>query len=193
MSLSNLCVEQHERERTGLRKLLLLGLLGSVGLHAIAFGIGAFGLWQRLADAEPPAIELLVMEPPPEPEEPEPDTAPAELSDETNDPAPAAAAANQDVAAAAPAPPPPAEIVEPEPIPETAVESELTEPEESEEEETETTEDPEEPPEQVAAVPNELDASQLERLRNFFDRTRGTDPDATATDGAASDGTDESP
>ncbi|MBE9114206.1 energy transducer TonB, partial [Nodosilinea sp. LEGE 07298] len=39
MSLSNLCFEQHEQDQARLRKLLLWGLLGSVGVHAIAFGL----------------------------------------------------------------------------------------------------------------------------------------------------------
>ncbi|MGD1860672.1 MAG: TonB family protein [Leptolyngbyaceae cyanobacterium] len=209
MSLSNLCVEQHKRERTGLQKLLLLGLLGSVGMHAIAFGLGTFGVWQRLTDADSPVIELLVVEPPSEPVEQPADTASATLSNATNDPAPAAAAAGSEVAAAAPVPPPPAEIVEPEPVPEpepepepeplpeTEIESELSEPEKSEEtpeeeqteEEEQTTEEEEETVEPIAAVPNDLDASQLDRLRSFFDRIGGTNPNAAATGGINSTST----
>jgi TonB family protein len=211
MSLSNLCVEQHEREQAGLRKLLLLGLLGSVGVHAVVFGLSSLGIWQRTAEAEQSPIELLVMEPP-EPVEEEsieelPEDAPAELSSATNNPAPAAPAAN--IESAAPPPPQPAELVEPgpqpepepepEPIPETVVESELTEPEESEveepaeepedsEEEEETAE--EEDSEEIIAANNELDESQLERLRNFFERTRGSDPDATSPGEATTAGTD---
>ncbi|MEM6836677.1 MAG: TonB family protein [Cyanobacteria bacterium P01_C01_bin.120] len=224
MSLSNLCVEQHKRERTGLQKLLLLGLLGSVGMHAIAFGLGTFGVWQRLTDADSPVIELLVVEPPSEPVEQPADTASATLSNATNDPAPAAAAAGSEVAAAAPVPPPPAEIVEPEPVPEpepepepeplpeTEIESELSEPEKSEEtpeeeqtaeEEEQTAEETEETAEPIAAVPNDLDASQLDRLRSFFDRIGGTNPNAAATgginststspNGASTDGTENAP
>jgi TonB family protein len=218
MSLSKLCVEQHEREQAGLRKLLLLGLLGSVGMHAIAFGLSSLGIWQRTAQAELSPIELLVMEPPPEAIEEQPEVPPAEVSSETNNPAPAAMAQANPETAAAPAPPPPAELIEPEPQPEpepepepiaeTEVESELTEPEETGEpeepeeedpeettdaveEEEETTEAEEEPSEEVAVAPPELTESQLERLRNSFEGTaQEADPDATSTEAAATEGTE---
>lgn len=189
MSLSDLCDQQHEHEQSRLQKLLMLGLIGSVGLHAITFGLSSLGLWQRSAQAELSPIELLVMEPPPEPLEEQPDIAPAEVSREVNNPAPAALA---NPAVAEVAPPQPAELVEPEPIPETAVESELTEPEETEveseltePEEIAVTEDEEEDEKEleaaIVATNNEIDPSQLERLRNFFDRPAGTDPEGTET------------
>ena len=203
MSLSDFCNEQHEREQTGLRKLLLLGLVGSVGTHVMLFGMMAW-LGQRTAQAEPSPIELLVMEPQPEPiPEETAEMAPAEVGQQTNNPAPAAPAS----VAAAPTPPPPAELVEPEPVvpdePTTEVESDLTVPEEPEEteeepeEEEETAESPEEPEEEleVATLP-EIDTSQFERLRqslqSYFEGNEaesatnegstGTDPTAPAVD-----------
>ncbi|NEQ42333.1 MAG: TonB family protein [Leptolyngbya sp. SIOISBB] len=173
MSLSDFCNQQHEHEQSRLRKLLMLGLVGSVGLHAIAFGLSSLGLWQRSAQAELSPIELLVMEPPPEPLEEQPEIAPAEVSREVNNPAPAALASPEVTEVA---PPQPAELVEPEPIPETEVESALTEPEETEAAEEEEEEKLEEA---IVATNNEIDPSQLDRLRNFFDRPVGIDPDGT--------------
>ncbi len=202
MSLSDFCDKQHEQEQKGLRKLLLLGLAGSVGTHVVLFGMLGW-LGQRTAQAEPSPIELLVMEPQQEviPEEIT-EMAPAEVGQQTNNPAPAAPAS----VAAAPAPPPPAELVEPEPIPEepvTEAESDLTVPEEPEEteeepeEEAETAESTEEPEEdlEVATLPD-IDTTQFERLRqslqNYFDGevlespanegSTGTDPNAPAAD-----------
>ncbi|MEL6401372.1 MAG: TonB family protein [Cyanobacteria bacterium J06626_4] len=202
MSLSDFCDEQHEQEQKGLRKLLLLGLAGSVGTHVMLFGMITW-LGQRTAQAEPSPIELLVMEPQQEviPEETT-EVAPAEVGQQTNNPAPAAPAS----VAAAPPPPAPAELVEPEPIPDepaTEVESDLTVPEEPEEteeepeEEEESAESPEEPEEEleVATLP-EIDTTQFERLRqslqDYFDGealespnnegSTGTDPNAPAAD-----------
>jgi hypothetical protein len=61
MSLSKICVEQHEREQAGLRKVLLWGIVGSVGVHAIGFGLSSWGIWHRTDQAELSPIELLVM------------------------------------------------------------------------------------------------------------------------------------
>ena len=41
MSLSDLCNQEHEREQSRLRKLLALGLVGSVGIHVTGSVIGA--------------------------------------------------------------------------------------------------------------------------------------------------------
>ncbi|MEM8544514.1 MAG: hypothetical protein AAGF66_11080, partial [Cyanobacteria bacterium P01_H01_bin.119] len=179
MSLSELCVEQYEREQSGLRKLLMLGLVGSVGVHVVAFGVGTLGLWQRNADAEMTPIELLVMEPPPEPiEEPEEipeeiveEPTPAELSAQANDPAPAAPEAAP-VAAA----PEPAQLIEPEPeppepeaLPDTEAESELEEPEDPESSDAEDEEDEEE--QEIATAPEESDLDSVRRLLQEFGNT----------------------
>jgi outer membrane biosynthesis protein TonB len=183
MSLSQFCVEQHEQEQARLRRLLLFGLLGSIGMHAIAFGLSSLGIGQRNAQAELSPIELLVMAPPPEIEEP-PEVDPAELSNETRNPAPNARAHTNPESVAAP-PPQPAELFQPEPqpIPETNIESQLTEPE--------NTEEPEATSEAITATTDELDAPQIEPLRDFFERAPETDPDATSTDKATATGTDE--
>lgn len=152
-------------------------------MHAIAFGLSSLGIGQRTAQAELSPIELLVMAPPPEIEEP-PEVDPAELSNETRNPAPNAIAHTNPESVAAP-PPQPAELFQPEPqpIPETNIESQLTEPE--------NTEEPEATSEAITATTDELDASQIEPLRDFFERAPETDPDATSTDKATATGTDE--
>ncbi|ERN43021.1 TonB family C-terminal domain protein [Rubidibacter lacunae KORDI 51-2] len=198
MSLSRFCTEQHEREQAGLQKLLLLGFLGSVGMHAIAFGLSSLGIWQRTAQAELSPIELLVIEPPPAAIAEQREVTLAEMSSATNNPAPAAIARANPETTAAPAPPPPTEFVEPEPepepIPETEFESELTElgePVENAdafEEEPETTE--EESAEELAAPPP-LTESQLERLRNFYGGTAAeADPDAASAETTTTESTD---
>jgi TonB family protein len=205
MSLSNLCFEQHECDQTRLQKLLLWGLLGSMGGHAVAFGLSHLNLWPQASEAKLSPIELIVMEPSTKPVE-EPDVLdpvePAKLSTETNDPAPAPAAPATPskaavVAALRPEPiavpevvePEPSEVVEPEPIPETEVESEVEVPEEAEEELEEDTPEAQLPPEEVEeteaeAEPTESDlatapedSSQLDRLRDFFQRQREGEAD----------------
>ena len=188
MSLSNLCFEQHERDQARLRKLLLWGLLGSVGMHVVAFGLSYLNLWPKAHEAELSPIELIVMEPPTDPvEEPEEQlpVEPAELSTETNAPTPApvaqAPATRAAVVTAPPptpvAPPEPVDVVEPEPIPETEVESELEVPEDPEvepepipetevESELEVPEDPEVEPEAEAPEaqlpPEEIEDTEAE-------------------------------
>ena len=216
MSLSNLCFEQHERDRARLRKLLLYGLVGSVGVHAVAFGLSHLNLWPKANESKLSPIELIVMEPPTEPvEEPEvlDPIEPAELSTETHTPAPAApppTAKAAVVTAPRPAPTAPPDIaepeipeaVEPEPIPETEVESELEVTEEVEEEPEEEAPETQLPPEEVESVPEAEadsadsdvttapeDSSQLDRLRDFFQRQQeaGSDDGEIATE-APSDG-----
>ncbi|MBD1918256.1 MULTISPECIES: energy transducer TonB [Cyanophyceae] len=181
MSLSNLCFEQHQQDQVKLRKLLLWGLLGSVGVHAIALGLSQTNLWQDADEANVLPIELIVTEPlveTPEPEVLDP-TQPAELSTETNAPAapaptapapsPKAAVvtAPRPVAIAEPQIPEPAEPeptepepVEPEPQAETEVESALEVPEEEDVPKDEEEETPEAglPPETVEPEETTADA-----------------------------------
>ncbi|WP_008311756.1 energy transducer TonB [Leptolyngbya sp. PCC 6406] len=205
MSLSTLCFEQHEQDQARLQKLLVWGLLGSVGVHAIAFGLSHLNLRPNTEEAELALIELIVTEPlAPAP------TQPADLSTETHDPAPAPA--TRAPATQAPAPkaavvtaPQPVEVaksevaeaVEPE-LAETEAESDLEVPEEVPEEQEEETAESALPPEAVeteaeiaeaeeeptapdlAAVPE--DASQFDRLRDFFRRRRDADRGAVATE-----------
>lgn len=158
-------------------------------MHAIAFGLSSLGIGQRTAQAELSPIELLVMAPPPQEIEEPPEANPAELSHETYNPAPTAMARANPQPVAAPSPQP-AELFQPEPqpIPETNVESQLTEPEKTEEPE----DTPEDTSEEIAAATDELDASQIESLRDFFERPPTTVPDTTSTDEAATTGTGES-
>lgn len=154
MSLSNLCIEQHERDQTRLRRLLMLGLLGSVGLHAIAFGLSQLGIWRRPNfDIEAP-IEIIVMEPPAEiVEEPEP----AQLSTETNSPPPPAdPRVNEPQPPAAPAEPEPLDPLEP--LEDTQVESQLTLPE----------------------APTPPDPDRLNNLREYLQRGQQNNPPAPA-------------
>jgi hypothetical protein len=63
MSLSELCREQQLKEQRRLQKLLVLGVLGSIGVHGVAFGLSRLGLWQQPPAADLSAIELIVIEP----------------------------------------------------------------------------------------------------------------------------------
>ena len=89
MSLSEVCAQQHDREQAALRKVILWGLLGSVGVHLVAFALSYLGIWQRPVTAEITPLEIIVAEPTdpvlpePSPEEP---LEPAELGSETFDP-----------------------------------------------------------------------------------------------------------
>ena len=131
MSLSDLCIEQHERERSRLRKILATAVLGSVGIHAIVFGLSRSGLWQHSAEAELIPIELIVTEPLTEASEVEPEPIePADLGAATSDFAAGAAIAAPARAAIVAAPVPSAAEVsrssaaaEPEPEPEPAADS----------------------------------------------------------------------
>lgn len=206
MSLSKLCVEQHEREQVNLRKLLLFGLLGSVSLHAIGFSLSFLDIWQRTSQPELSPIELIVTEPPLAPMAEPPEVAPAELSRATNDPASAAMAqANPATVVAADAPAQPAELVKPEPepeaIPETAVEAELTESEKTEQPEATEADAPEvedseevqenanapaaEAPPEELATPTEFTDSQLERLRRLLQRSAGAASTGTTIEKSA--------
>ena len=196
MSLCEWCVEQHEREQARWRKLVMVGLAGSVGLHAIALVVSQLGLWPRSAEAEIAPIEIIVTEPTePEPVE-TPEPLPATVAEATQDPAPAAPPPLAQAAVVTPAPPvetvPPVEDpLEPE---DTSLESELDVPdvEELEEEEespvaeaeTEVTEEDTE--ETLVAAET---ADRFEALRNLFrdraaasgDATTDAPPEATTT------------
>ena len=198
MSLSEICVQQHEHEQKKLKKLLLWGLLGSLGAHGIALSLSQFNLWQAATDELTP-IELNVTEPLTEaiPDEPEvlPDpTQPAELSTQTNDPAAATASAPPRAAVVAPPAPvsPPVEPVapySPEPVEDTQAESALEEPQPTAEEaltpsETEIEEVAEEisdevEPETVATN------SQSESLRDLLQRLRDSQSDSGTGTAAA--------
>ena len=181
MSLSNLCFEQHERDQAKLRKLLLWGLLGSVGVHVVGFGLSYLNLFPKANDAKLSPIELIVMEPPADPvEDPEeqPPVEPTELNTATHDSAPAPAVQEPSPRAAVVAAPQPApvvppepvdvvepqtpEAVEPEPIPATEVESELEVPEETEEEPEEETPEAQLPPEEIEETEAEADPTELD-------------------------------
>ncbi|NMF84548.1 TonB family protein [Nodosilinea sp. P-1105] len=190
MSLSDICGQQHQQEQQKLRKILLWGLLGSVGVHAIGFSLSQFSFWQAATEELSP-IELIVTEAiPDDPEtlvEPE---QPTELSTETNDPAPPAASAPPRPAAVVAPPtlaPPPVESVTPDsPEPDTQAESDLEEAVAAEDVDEESPEGAEqEAPEVVEEAPEavdldaiaaELDApqveSQTERLRDLLQRLR---------------------
>ncbi|MBD0269442.1 MAG: hypothetical protein ICV77_14260, partial [Cyanobacteria bacterium Co-bin8] len=124
MSLSQFCAQQHDREQALLRRVLLWGVVGSLGVHAIALALSQLNIWQRPVEAEIAPIELIVIEPPPadlaeETVEVEPPTPiePAELSTEMVNPAPAAVSAAPPAAVFSPAPaapPPSADLPEPE-------------------------------------------------------------------------------
>ncbi|MBW4651571.1 MAG: TonB family protein [Kaiparowitsia implicata GSE-PSE-MK54-09C] len=210
MSLSEICVQQHEHEQKKLKRLLLWGLVGSLGAHGIALSLSQFNVWQAATDEVSP-IELIVTDSPTEPLPDDlevlPDPAqPAELSTQTNDPAAATASAPPRAAVVAPPAPvaPPVEPIapdSPEPLENTQAESALEEPQPNVEEEAPTSEaeaaevaedlpdDVEEDvePEAVATEPTE---SQFERLRNLQQQLResradrGTSTTAAPTESA---------
>lgn len=190
MSLSNLCFEQHEQDQVRLRKLLLWGLLGSVGVHAIALGLSQLNLWPNADETDVLPIELIVTEPPvetPETEVPDP-TQPAELSTEINDPAPAAQAPSP--RAAVVTAPQPVSVVEPD-APETATPELLTET--AVESALEVPED-EAPPAEPEAEPTEPDLatapenpSQFDRLRDLLRRRREGEAVTEAAAGGSPD------
>lgn len=161
MSLSEVCVQQHQHEQNNLKRLLLWGLLASLGAHGIALTLGRFDLWQEPPEQLTP-IELIVAQPPskPEPDAPQP----AELSTQTNDPAAATASAPPraaQVAAAAIVTPPaePRAPVHPQPVAETQVESAFEEHQPAVEPDAEATE--------------ATDASS-ETMRDLLQRLRGS-------------------
>jgi TonB family protein len=99
MSLSEICVQQHQREQGRLKRLLMWALLGSLGVHGIALGLSRFRLWPDPPEQLEP-IELIVAEPVARPR-PEP-TEPAQLATQTRDPAAAPASAPAAAAVMAP-------------------------------------------------------------------------------------------
>lgn len=176
MSLSEICVQQHQHEQSKLKRLLLWGLFGSVVAHGIALGLSQFKLWQDPPDELAP-IELIVAEPQTKPLPDPPD--PAQLSTQTNDPAAAAASAPPRAAVVAPSPtmsPPvqPVALDTPEPLTDTQAESAFEEPQ--------ATLDPD-------AMVTEPTAAQSDSLRDLFQRLResqagsGATPSATAGSG----------
>ncbi|MBF2035510.1 MAG: TonB family protein [Leptolyngbyaceae cyanobacterium T60_A2020_046] len=185
MSLCEWCVEQHEREQARWRKLVIVGLAGSVGLHTIALVVSQLGLWPRSAEAEIALIEIIVTEPTePEPVE-TPEPPPATVAEATQDPAPAAPPPLAQAAVVTPAPPvetvPPIEDpLEPE---DTSLESELDVPnvEEIEEEESPVaeaeTEVTEEDTEETLVAAETAD--RFEALRNLFRDRAAASGDAT--------------
>ena len=194
MSLSNLCFKQHEQNQARLKQLLLWGLLGSVGVHAIALGLSQFNFGQVATDEITP-IELIVTDSLTEPLSAEPEvlpdpTQPAELSTQTNDPAVTTASAPPRAAVVAPpapvtSPVEPVAVDIPAPLEDTQTESALEElrptaedePTLGEEEPTETAEEILEKlePEAVATEPSD---SQAERLRDLLQRLRDSQADA---------------
>jgi TonB family protein len=72
MSVSDLYSNQYERERRRLRKVLTIGVLSSVGLHGVAFGLLRFGMEQPPPQADLVPIELMVVEPSAAPKTKEP-------------------------------------------------------------------------------------------------------------------------
>ncbi|NJL48064.1 MAG: hypothetical protein HC929_11970 [Leptolyngbyaceae cyanobacterium SM2_5_2] len=210
MSLSEICVQQHEHEQKKLKRLLLWGLLGSLSAHGIALGLSQFDLWQATNDELMP-IELIVAEPlteaiPDQPEVLPNSTRPAKLSTQVNDPAAATASAPPRAAVVAP-PATVTPLVEsvapdsPEPGEDTQAESALEDPQPAVEEEptpSEEAEAAEEPPDDVEpeAVATESTESQSESLRDLLQRLRdsqaeaGTGTAAVPTESAtAGDGT----
>ncbi|TVP65013.1 MAG: TonB family protein [Leptolyngbya sp. LCM1.Bin17] len=195
MSLSDICRQQHQQEQQKLRKILLWGLLGSLGVHGLALSLSQFNLWQTAIDELSP-IELIITEAIPEQPEVLPDPEPpTELSTQTHAPAPAAASAPPRPAAVV-APPtpaqPPVESVTPDtPEPDTQAESDLEEsvvdaesPDVAEEEASEVAE---ETPEEldldaIAAELNEAPAEpQAERLRDLLQRLREAQEQGNST------------
>ncbi|MGF1570202.1 MAG: TonB family protein [Nodosilinea sp.] len=175
MSLSESCVQQYQQEQSKRRKILLWGVLGSVGVHGVALTLAQYDLWPWLAQAEEVVpIELIVTEPSPEIP---PETPPTELSTETNDPAPASVATRSAVA-----PPPVAQPVEaipeapvdiPDPIEPTAAESALEEPKVTETPDPEAEETPE-------AVATESEETQVDSLQDYLQRLREIQTEAAA-------------
>ncbi|MBD1874930.1 TonB family protein [Nodosilinea sp. FACHB-131] len=213
MSLSEICSQQHQHEQQKLRKILLWGILGSVGVHGVGLGLSQLDFWQRLAADDIEPIELVVVEPLPDTPEAIPDpNLPAEISTEVNDSAPGGGAGGNFTAAQVTAPPaparvaPPVERVESEPEPErntqadSVVEEPETEPEISETEEPETEpeiseEEPETEPEtsetedlEQEALTAESTESQAENLRDFLQRLRDAQAQTAADSAAAGDG-----
>lgn len=204
MSLSEICIQQHEHDQKKLKRLLLWGLLGSLGAHGVGLSLSQFNLGQAATDELTP-IELIVTDSlaEPLPDEPEvlPDpTQPAELSTQTNDPAAAPASAPPRaavVAPPAPVTPPVAPIApdRPEPVEDTQAESALEEPQPTVEEEpipsdaeaAEAAEAAEEVPEEVEpeTVATEPTESQSERLRDLLQRLRDSQADAGTSTAAA--------
>ncbi|HEY9735569.1 MAG TPA: energy transducer TonB, partial [Trichocoleus sp.] len=194
MGLSQFCAQQQDREQLLLRRVLLWGVAGSIGVHAIALALGQLDIWRRPVQNAIAPIEVIVSEPsleePIEQVEPPVPIEPAELSTETNSGGAITAAPAAQLAAAPPAP----SIPETEPVPEaetpeaetpeaepedeldTQAESDLEEPQEtlqSEEETPEETEEPEPEPEEEPAMAAAPDTeSQAERLRDFLQRLR---------------------
>lgn len=176
MSLSEICVQQHQHEQSKLKLLLLWGLFGSVAAHGIALGLSQVKLWQDPADELEP-IELIVAEPQtrPVPDPPEP----VKLSTQTNDPVAAAASAPPPAAVTTPSttmspPVQPVALESPEPLTDTQAESAIEEPQ--------GTVDPD-------AMVTEPAAAQSGSLRDLFQRLResqagsGSSPSATAGGG----------
>ncbi len=58
MSLSEICAQRHEQEQKQLKRLLLWGLLGSLGVHGVALSLSQFKPWQGVTDDLIP-IELI--------------------------------------------------------------------------------------------------------------------------------------
>lgn len=205
MSLSEICSQQHQHEQQKLRKILLWGLLGSVGVHGVGFSLSQLNFWQRLAADDIVPIELVVVEP----DTPEalPDPAlPAELGTEVNDSAPGGGDGNFTAAriTAPPAPvAPPVERVaaEPEPVRNTQADSvveepkaepEISEPEDpeiSEIEDLETGPETSEPEDlEQEALTAESTESQAGNLRDFLQRLRDAQAQTAADPTAAGDG-----
>ncbi|NCJ08427.1 TonB family protein [Synechococcales cyanobacterium C] len=65
MSLCDLCVQHHHQEAARLKKLMTWGLLGSVGVHLMAYTLSTLDFWPRQLQDEWTPIELIVTEPPP--------------------------------------------------------------------------------------------------------------------------------
>jgi TonB family protein len=161
MSLSELCINQHRQEHRRLRKLLSVGLLGSVSIHAIAFGISKLSPWQHPVEAELSSIELIVVEPPIEtPDAAEPAPLPSLASGVSNGGAPSGPAPATILASPQPAPAPtlPAQ---------DAISQDLASPEQ---EQPEATANPSEAPEDNSNVDNPLVPEDNSRSESLADQ-----------------------
>jgi len=165
MSLSDICAQQHAHEQNNLKRLLLWGLLGSLGVHGIALSLSQFKLWQDPPDEVTP-IELMVAEPHTTPISDT--TEPVDLSTRTNDPAAPTASAPPRTTVAAPIEP--VALDQPEPLEASQAESAWEEP-------------------QPTETPSESVRDLLQRLRDARAGTGNTtnapaSPSATAGGGS---------